>query len=150
MIYQTGSDAEQDQALLLECNLDDMTGELVAYTTGKLLKTGALDVWTTPVFMKKQRPGIVLSCLCREADRDSLLQVLFAETTTFGVREQLVNRTVLRREFSTVETPYGPIRVKEGRCCGKVVTRSPEWEDCRAAAEKAGVPAKEVYRAAQK
>ena len=149
MIYQTGSDAEQDQVLLMECNLDDMTGELVAYTAEKLLQTGALDVWTTPVFMKKQRPGVVLSCLCREVDREKLLQVLFAESTTFGVREQVVARNILRRGFTTVETPYGPIRVKEGALGGKVVSRTPEWEDCRAAAEKAGVPAKDVYRSAQ-
>ncbi len=150
MIYETGSDTDQDRALLLECNLDDMTGELVAYTAEKLLQAGALDAWTSPVFMKKQRPGVVLSCLCREMERDKMLQVIFAESTTFGVREQVVTRSILRRDFKTVETPYGPIRVKEGSCGGKVVTRTPEWEDCRAAAEKAGVPAKEVYRAAQK
>ena len=149
MIYQTGSEADQDQVLLMECNLDDMTGELAAYTAEKLLQTGALDVWTAPVFMKKQRPGVVLSCLCREADREKLLKVLFTESTTFGVREQVVSRSILRREFATVQTPYGPIRVKEGSLGGKVVTRTPEWEDCRAAAEKAGVPAKDVYRAAQ-
>ena len=75
--------------------------------------------------------------------------MLFAESTTFGVREQVVSRNVLRRGFTTVETPYGPIRVKEGVFGGNVITRTPEWEDCRAAAEKAGVPAKDVYRSAQ-
>jgi uncharacterized protein (DUF111 family) len=76
--------------------------------------------------------------------------MIFEETTTFGIREQVVSRTVLKRSFVTAETPYGPIRVKEGIWDGRIVTRSPEWEDCRAAAEKAGIPAKDVYRAAQK
>ncbi|MBO5688551.1 MAG: nickel pincer cofactor biosynthesis protein LarC [Lentisphaeria bacterium] len=150
MVYDTGMAADSDRALLLECNLDDMTGELIGHVSEKLLSAGALDVWTAPVFMKKQRPGIVLSCLCRETDRELFLQMIFEETTTFGIREQRIFRTVLRRSFRTVETPYGTIRVKEGALEGRTVTRSPEWEDCRAAAEKNGVPAKDVYRAAQK
>ena len=150
MVYDTGMAADSDRALLLECNLDDMTGELIGHVSEKLLSAGALDVWTAPVFMKKQRPGIVLSCLCRETDRELFRQMIFEETTTFGIREQRIFRTVLRRSFRTVETPYGTIRVKEGALEGRTVTRSPEWEDCRAAAEKNGVPAKDVYRAAQK
>lgn len=150
MVYETGTSADSDRALLLECNLDDMTGELIGHTSEKLLKAGALDVWTAPVFMKKQRPGVILSCLCRAEERETFLQMIFEETTTFGIREQVVSRTVLKRSFVTAETPYGPIRVKEGIWDGRIVTRSPEWEDCRAAAEKAGIPAKDVYRAAQK
>ena len=150
MVYDTGMAADSDRALLLECNLDDMTGELIGHVSENLLSAGALDVWTAPVFMKKQRPGIVLSCLCRETDRELFRQMIFEETTTFGIREQRIFRTVLRRSFRTVETPYGTIRVKEGALEGRTVTRSPEWEDCRAAAEKNGVPAKDVYRAAQK
>lgn len=150
MIYETENGADQDRVLLLECNLDDMTGELVAHAAGKLMQSGALDVWTTPVFMKKQRPGVILSCLCREEDRAAMLETIFRETATFGVREQWIARSILRREFSTVETPYGPIRIKEGFLGQDKVTSTPEWEDCRLAAEKAGVSAKEVYRAAQK
>lgn len=151
MIYESGrADSLADTALLLECNLDDITGELLGHAAEKLLQAGVLDVWTSPVFMKKQRPGAVLSCLIREEDRARILPVIFRETSTFGVREQVVRRTILDRSFSEVETPYGVIRVKEGRLEGTVMTRSPEWEDCRQAAEKAGVPAKEVYRAAQK
>ena len=116
----------------------------------KLLAAGALDVWTAPVYMKKQRPGVVLSVLCREKDRAELLRLLLTETTTFGVRERTVDRTVLRRDFATAETPYGPVRVKQGWLGDELVTASPEWEDCRAAAEKSGVPAKEVYRTALK
>ena len=150
MLCETADDAEADTVRLLECNLDDMTGEMIGHAAEKLLANGALDVWTAPVYMKKQRPGTVLSVLCREADRAELLRLLFSETTTFGVRERTVERTILRRDFTTAETPYGPVRVKRGRLGNELVTAPPEWEDCRAAAEKSGVPAKEVYRAALK
>lgn len=150
MLCETEGCAGTDTVRLLECNLDDMTGEMIGHAAEKLLAAGALDVWTTPVFMKKQRPGVVLSVLCREEKRAELLRLLLAETTTFGVRERTVDRTVLRRDFATAETPYGPVRVKRGWLGDELVSASPEWEDCRAAAEKSGVPAKEVYRAALK
>jgi len=149
MLCETADRAETDAVRLMECNLDDMTGEMIGHATEMLLAGGALDVWTTPVFMKKQRPGVVLSVLCREEDREKILRLLLKETTTFGVRERTAERTVLRRDFATAETPYGPVRVKRGWLGGELLTSSPEWEDCRAAAERAGVPAREVYRAAK-
>lgn len=144
-IQQSGG---ADDCLMLECNLDDMTPELIGTLTVRLLEKGALDVYVTPVFMKKQRPAMVLSILCKPHDHDSLLDLVFRESTTFGVRETRVSRTVLERRFETVQTLYGPIRIKVGLWKGEPVTRSPEHADCAAAAEKAGVPLKVVYQSA--
>ena len=150
MLCETAADADSDEVLLMECNLDDMTGEMIGHAAEKLLAAGALDVWTTPVFMKKQRPGIVLSVLCRETERAAFLRLLFAETTTFGVRERTAKRTILRRDFVTAETAGGTVRVKRGWLGDELVTASPEWEDCRAAAERSGKSAREIYRDALK
>ncbi|MFO7534858.1 MAG: nickel pincer cofactor biosynthesis protein LarC [Kiritimatiellia bacterium] len=137
-----------DDAVVLECNLDDMTPELIAPLTPRLLEKGALDAFVTPVFMKKQRPGLLLTVLCRPESREALIDLLFQESTTFGIREHRVARTVLARHFETVQTPYGPVRIKVGVWKDRPVTRSPEYADCAAAAEKAGVPVKAVYQAA--
>lgn len=139
-----------DQCLVLECNLDDSTPEWIGALTEKLLEHGALDVFTTPAQMKKQRPGSLLSVLCQEVDRERLLDLIFIESTTFGVRETPVRRTVLERRTETVQTPYGDVRVKIGRWKGRDVTRSPEMDDCIARARQHGVAAREVYEQAKK
>lgn len=134
--------------LVMECNIDDMAPELVGALIPRLLDAGALDAFVTPVQMKKQRPGVLLTVLCRPASRDAMLDVLFAESTTFGVREYDVRRTELERRHVSVDTPYGPVRIKIGSRRGRDVTRSPEYEDCRALAERCGVALRCVYEAA--
>lgn len=139
-----------DTVLVLECNLDDTTPEIIGALTERLLAEGALDVFTTPIQMKKQRPGTMLTVLCKADDRDAMLHLLFTESTTFGVRETHMQRTILERRIETVSTPYGEVRVKVGRWKGGDVTRSPEMDDCIARAKEHGVAARTVYLAAQK
>lgn len=118
------------------CNLDDMTPEALGFAQERLWEAGALDVSTIAVGMKKNRPGVMLICMCREEDREKMLSLLFAHTTTLGVRERLCNRYTLSRSQRTVETEYGPVRVKESAGWG-VVREKPEYEDvARIAREK--------------
>ncbi len=147
-IYESTEDKTINECLVLECNLDDSTPEIVGCLFDQLLESGALDVFTTPVFMKKQRSGILLTVLCLPADRERMLDLIFRESTTFGVREHLTNRTVLDRSFESVETPFGLVRIKIGKRGGEAVTASPEIEDCRKCASQGGVPVKNVYDAA--
>ncbi len=146
-LYEETEDTTADECLVLECNLDDTTPELVGCLFDQLLEAGALDVFTTPVFMKKQRQGILLTVLCLPPDRERMINLIFHESTTFGVREHLSRRTVLERSFKEVETPYGPVRIKIGTRNGKVVTASPEIEDCRNLAKNKGVAVRAVYEA---
>ena len=147
-VYEGAGDETADEVLVLECNLDDTTPELVGCLFEQLLASGALDVFTVPVFMKKQRPGILLSVLCRPMDRETMLNLIFRESTTFGIREHLTKRVVLERSFKTVETPFGEVSIKVGRRNGKIVTAAPEIEDCRKCAAEGGVAVKNVYDAA--
>ncbi len=133
---------------VMETNVDDMTPELAGALIPRLLEAGALDATLTPVHMKKQRPGILVSLLCRPEQREALRDVLFRESTTFGVREHAVRRTALERRHESVDTPFGRVRLKIGSWRGRVVTASPEYEDCLRAAEQAGVPLRVVYDAA--
>jgi len=133
---------------LLETNIDDMNPELYSYVLERLFATGALDAYLTPVIMKKNRPGVVLSVLCRCEDTARLRDLLFAETTTLGIRVQRVARHCLARTIRQVETPFGPVRVKIGRWGTEMEKAAPEYEDCRAAAQAHGVPLRAVYQAA--
>jgi len=110
MLGETQEQAEQ--ILELSCNLDDMTGEAIGFAMEVLLDAGALDVFTTPIGMKKSRPGVMLTALCREADKEKLLPLIFKHTTTLGVRETVCNRYTLTRKIDVVQTPYGPVRQK--------------------------------------
>lgn len=139
-----------DACLVLECNLDDLMPELTGALQNRLLDAGALDVFLTPVQMKKQRPGILLTVLCRPEKREAMLDMIFRESTTFGIREYSVQRTVIERRHEVVETSYGQIRVKIGRWHGADITASPEYEDCLKAAKRAGVPVRVVYEATQR
>jgi len=107
---------------------------------------GVADAWTTPIMMKKQRPAVMLSILVKPVAKETVLELIFRESSTFGVREYPVVRHCLERRFEEVETPYGKIKVKVGLFRGREVSRSPEYEDCRRAAEAAGVPLKTVYQ----
>lgn len=133
---------------VVEANIDDMNPEMYAQACEVLFAAGALDVYMTPVQMKKLRPGVVLSALCPQDTLAVVEQAFFEHTTTFGVRRHRVERSELERRVETVETPYGTVQVKLGIFGGKVVTVSPEYESCAAIARKAGVPVKDVYAAA--
>lgn len=140
--------AEQDQVALLEAQLDDAPGQVVAYACERLLEAGALDVFITPIIMKKGRPGQLLTALARPEDAAALEAVIFSETTTLGIRRQLCGRSKLSREQVTVETPFGPIRVKIGQRGGHVLQAWPEYDDCASAARRHGAALRDVQNAA--
>ena len=122
---------------------------MLAYAADRLRGIGALDVWLTPALMKKGRPGHVLHVLARAAERPAITETLMRETTTFGVRVLAVDRVVLDERRETVETAGSPVRVRLGYLDGRLVTASPEYEDCRTVAEQTGRLLKEVYATAQ-
>ncbi|MGC1479735.1 MAG: nickel pincer cofactor biosynthesis protein LarC [Chthoniobacterales bacterium] len=142
------ADPESDTVTQIETNLDDCTPELIAACTEKLLADGALDVFTTPVQMKKNRPGILLTVLCEPAAADKFATTILRETTAFGVRLHDTRRRKLTREIRTVDTPYGPIEVKFGTLGSDRLQASPEYESCRAAAIRHHAPLKDVYQSA--
>ncbi len=133
---------------LLETNLDDLNPEFYGYIMDKLFAAGALDVFFTPIQMKKNRPGTLLSVLCEPEQAESLRGLLFAETSTLGIREHTVARYALPRRSETVETRFGPVRVKIAELGDGRTKSAPEYEDCRRLAEQHGVPLREVYAAA--
>ena len=135
--------------MVLECNLDDTTAELIGALTVDLLEKGAVDVFTSSIQMKKQRAGTLLTVICHHADREIMIDTIFAGSTTFGIREYAVHRTVLDRRHETVDTEYGPIRIKIGSWKGSDITHSPEYEDCARAAKEHNVPVITVYDAAK-
>jgi len=134
--------------VLLETNVDDNSAEINGYVMEKLFAAGALDVFFTPIQMKKNRPATLISVLCRPADVEPLETILFRETSTLGVRRQLVERRCLERVSETVETPYGPVRMKTARLPDGTTKCAPEYDDCKQAAEVHGVPLRVVYEAA--
>ena len=135
-----------DTIYVLETNLDDVPGEIVGYCFEQLFAAGALDVFTTAILMKKNRPGVMLSVLTSEANLASLEAILFQETQTFGIRRYRADRHILKRESVTVETPWGPVRAKRGWIEGKPAIVTPEYEDCVRIANTHGVALAEVYR----
>ena len=132
---------------MLETNLDDINAEILGAFVETALAAGALDVFHTPIQMKKNRPGVLLTVLCAEADADKFAELILRETTAFGVRRHLAERRKLRREFVEVKTPFGKITVKIGRLGGKVIQAAPEFESCKKAAARAKVPLKQIYEA---
>lgn len=139
----------EDIVVQLETNIDDMNPEWFGHLGERLLGQGALDVTMIPALMKKGRPGTLLSVLVQPQDVEHALSTLFAESTTLGIRIHEVARRTLDRRIDTVDTAYGPIRVKLGLLEGRVRSAAPEYEDCRAAAERAAVPLRLVYDAAR-
>jgi pyridinium-3,5-bisthiocarboxylic acid mononucleotide nickel chelatase len=141
-------DWEIDTVAVLETNLDDASPELVGNFVDQAMAVGALDVCCAPAQMKKNRPGVTLSLLCAPHEADRFSELILRHTSAFGLRRWLAERRKLRREFRTVATPYGEVTLKIGRLDGQVVQAAPEFESCKALAEKAGVPLKVVYEAA--
>jgi len=140
--------ADGDKVWVLETNLDDLPGEVVGYATEQLMAAGALDAFLTPIQMKKNRPGVLVSVLCDEAHVAAMEEILFRETTTLGVRRYQVSRHKLRRQATEVATRFGPIRGKLGWIDGRPPTFSPEHDDCARVAAGHGVPLREVHEAA--
>jgi uncharacterized protein (TIGR00299 family) protein len=139
---------ERDCVWMLETNLDDLPAEVIGYCYELLFATGALDVFSTPIFMKKNRPGVLLSVLAPEVAVPALEEILFRETTTFGIRKYPVQRHKLQRRPCTVSTRWGPVQGKLGWLEGRPPVFAPEYEDCARVAGQHGMALREVYAAA--
>ena len=137
-----------DAVVELTANLDDLSPELAAHAAERLFAAGCVDVWFTPVTMKKGRPGVILGALVRAERLPAAQATLFRETSAIGARWHAVERKTLDRRQELVDTAYGPLPVKLATDAGAIVNLAPEFEPCRAAAVKAGVPLKDVYAAA--
>ena len=140
---------KEDDVILIETNLDDMNPEFFGYASEKLLERGALDVFMTPIFMKKNRPGTLLSVLITPDKLEETLSTVFAETTSLGIRLNRLERKKLQRELITVDTIFGRIRVKVGRIGRETINISPEYDDCKEIAIRQGIPLKRVYEEAK-
>ncbi|MGA2853145.1 MAG: nickel pincer cofactor biosynthesis protein LarC [Verrucomicrobiota bacterium] len=143
----TNLDWETDRIAVLETNLDDCTGEILGHFVETALAAGALDVFHTPIQMKKNRPGVLLTVLCAETGADKFSELILRETTAFGVRKTIAERRKLRREFAGVKTAFGKVTVKIGRLGGKVVQAAPEFEPARKLAAQKRVPVKRIFEA---
>ena len=149
LLGETSDALPNDRIWILETNLDDVTGEVIGYCTTCLLEAGALDVYTTPIQMKKNRPAVKLTVLCQADQVAAMEAILFRETTTLGVRRWPAERHVLRRESHTVATPWGPVEGKLGWPSEGSPRFVPEFESCRRIAAQRGVPLQTVYEAAR-
>lgn len=136
------------QVAVIECEVDDLPGEGFGFLMERLLEAGALDVYFTPVQMKKSRPGTLITLLCRRPQIEALAGMLLMESGSLGCRYYLANRFEAERETAEVETAFGTVRIKQARFQGKLLAAAPEFEDCRRLALAGGVPWRDVYRAA--
>ncbi|MGI6226781.1 MAG: nickel pincer cofactor biosynthesis protein LarC [Peptococcales bacterium] len=137
-----------EQAMIIEANIDDMNPEFYEYIMEKLFKAGAVDVYFTPVQMKKSRPGTLISITSNLKDHTPLIDILLRESTTLGVRMYPVNRVKLSKEYQETETPWGKVKMKLGKLNNEIFNIKPEYNDCKALAEKHGIPLKEVWQSA--
>lgn len=140
---------DEDMSVIIETNIDDMNPQIYDYLIERLMKAGAQDAYLTPVIMKKGRPGILLSVLTDRGKADLVLDIIFHETTSIGVRIREVGRKKLTREIEEVETQYGKVRIKIGKMGEEVMNVSPEYEDCRSLAEQKQVPLKQIQEEAK-
>jgi hypothetical protein len=150
LVGETASDAHVERIVVLECEIDDMNPQLFGPLMDRLHHAGAVDVFYSPVQMKKNRPGTLVTVIARPEQREALSSLLFGETTTIGVRYQEMMRDRLAREMRTIETPIGPIRFKVATRDGRVLNASPEFDDCARIAADRGLPIKEVQAMATK
>ena len=139
----------QDKAIMVECNIDDMNPEIYQYVLEKLFEKGALDVFLTPIIMKKSRPAIKLSAICTPDTSENIINTILHETSTLGVRQYEVNRTILNRETITIETKYGKVRVKKS-FNQQTEKYKPEFDDCAQLATKLNVPITDIMNEAMK
>jgi len=145
-VMETGD----DRILIIETNIDDMDPRIYEHVIERLLELGALDAHLTPVIMKKSRPAVRLTVLSSQAEADILSRAILEETTTFGLRFTEAGRRILERKMVKTETPYGSVRVKQGFLDGRLVSATPEYQDCRKAALKHGIPLRKVIAAANR
>ncbi len=150
LLGETADRAHTHSVVLIEAEIDDMNPQIFGVLIDQLLGAGALDVFYTPIQMKKSRPGTLLSIVAAPSARETLTAIVFRETTTIGVRYSEMKRECLDRENVTVQTPYGPVGVKVARRDGEILNASPEFDDCARVAAAAGRPVKEVHAAAIK
>lgn len=144
--FAVAEEGERQPALLVECNIDDMNPEFHDYVMDALFEAGAQDVFLTPIIMKKSRPAVTLSVLCGVGEAAAVSEILLRETSTFGIRTQKVEKTMLERKIAWVGTPYGEVRVKEAYFRGKKIKSKPEYEDCRKLAREQGVSIRDIYK----
>lgn len=144
----SGNAPSQDTIAVLEANLDDLNPQVFGYVMDRLLEAGALDVFATPVQMKKNRPGTMLTILAKPEDTAELTEIIFAETTTLGVRRREESRQILARKWNTVSTRFGDVRIKIASLNGTVTSYAPEYEDCRRLAAEHRVPLKLIMQEA--
>lgn len=150
LIGDTADEKTSDTVWVLEANLDDSTPEICGYAIERLLAAGALDAYVVPIQMKKSRPAWMVCAIVGEDLLGKVEGVFFSETTTFGVRRHRVDRTKLQPEVCSVDTEYGPVRVKVGSRSGRFLVVSPEFEDCRRIADELAVPLREVFELARR
>jgi len=139
-----GSESGHD-ALLIECNIDDMNPEFFEYIADRLFKAGALDVFLSNIIMKKGRPGIILKVICETESADNVKHIIFTESTSLGIRTFPFRKDTLVRKFETIQTIYGDVTVKRSFYKEKEVSGKPEYDDCKRIAAEKGIPVKEVY-----
>jgi uncharacterized protein (TIGR00299 family) protein len=155
-VYLAETQAEQvddlmeGEAVLLECNLDDMNPEYYSHVMDLLFEAGALDVYVSPVVMKKSRPGHILSVLCHHDTAGNMKEILFRETSSIGLREQTLKRSMLRREMVVVKTKFGDVQVKRSYYKGSVVNEKPEFEQCRSLALEHGLSLEDIVKEVRK
>ena len=142
--------SQKTEALVIECNIDDMNPEHYDYLMEKLFETGAQDVFFVPIIMKKSRPAVQVKVLCESSTQEAIENILLSETTSLGLRYYPVYKSMLGRNIRTVETQYGPIRIKEGILMGKTIKSKAEYDDCVLAAKKANVPLQTIYNEVEK
>ncbi|MHB9942352.1 TIGR00299 family protein [Clostridium sporogenes] len=147
---QEGNDIEQEEAVILECNIDDMNSEIYEYVINKLLYEGASDAYITPIIMKKTRPAAKLTVLCENKLENIMKEIMFKETTTLGIRKYSVEKSMLKRKVEKVNTIYGEVSVKKSYLKDQVLNSKPEYEDCKKIALENNISIKEVYEAVNK
>lgn len=135
----------QDKILSIQCNIDDMTGEMLGNAVEVLMENGAADVFTIPIYMKKNRPAVLLECLCKPEEKDKFTRLIFSETTTRGMRFNLMQRCIMDYEISEIETEYGKIRIKKNTGFG-ITKAKPEYDDIKSAAKRHNIPFEKVYK----
>ena len=144
-VYYGEMEKENESIVVMETNVDDCSGEVLAYTSEKLFENGALDVFYTPIFMKKGRPAYRLSVACRKEDMFKLQNIMFKETTTIGIRYRFESRTELGREMVEIDTKYGKLKAKKVTNDGETYVY-PEYESLKEIAKKSNIPLKELYK----
>lgn len=139
-----------EEMVKMEVNLDDIPGEWLGYVMDLLFDAGANDVFYTPIYMKKNRPGVLVQLLCSKQKVNQMKEILWGETTTLGIRYYPLTVHRAERKFTKVETEWGTVTVKQGVRNAEVVQHSPEYEDCKRIADRYGIPLKKVYEAVWK